>query len=126
MAKRTNRSGSLEKHGGYWLARWMVDGKRYTRSTGCKVAGGKSARKAAEAKLKEFDHDYTLKDEKLILEKQVARLEGVEKEIEQSEAARRAVKKPVSVGGAGSTQQKKQGKSNGGTFTGDANVDTDF
>lgn len=51
---------------------------------------------------------------------------GVVKEIEQSEAARRAVKKPVSVGGAGSTQQKKQGKSNGGTFTGDANVDTDF
>ena len=91
MAKRTNRSGSLEKHGGYWLARWMVDGKRYTRSTGCKVSGGKSARKAAEAKLKEFTHDYTLKDEKLILEKQVARLEGVEKEIEQEEAKKPAL-----------------------------------
>ena len=90
MAKRTNRSGSLEKHGGYWLARWMVDGKRYTRSTGCKVSGGKSAKKAAEAKLKEFTHDYTLKDEKLILEKQVARLEGVEEEIEQEEAKKPA------------------------------------
>ena len=40
MAKRTNRSGSLEKHGGYWLVRWMVDDKRYTRSTGCMVSGG--------------------------------------------------------------------------------------
>ena len=51
---------------------------------------------------------------------------AVEKEIEKAEAARRAVKKPVSVGGAGSTQQKKPGQSNGGTFTGDSNVDTDF
>ena len=51
---------------------------------------------------------------------------GVEKEIEKAEAARRAVKKPVSVGGAGSIQQKRSGQSNGGTFTGDSNVDTDF
>ena len=52
--------------------------------------------------------------------------EYLEKEIEKAEAARRAVKKPVSVGGAGSTQQKKPGQSKGGTFTGDSNVDTDF
>lgn len=51
---------------------------------------------------------------------------AVEKEIEKAEAARRAVKKPISVGGAGSTQQKKPGQSKGGTFTGDSNVDTDF
>ena len=51
---------------------------------------------------------------------------AVEKEIEKAEAARRAVKKPVSVGGAGSIQQKKPGQSKGGTFTGDSNVDTDF
>lgn len=84
--------GTLYKHHGTWLARWVVEGKRYTRSTGCKVGGGKKARKAAEAMLEEFTHDYTLKDEKLILEKQVARLGGVEKEIEQAEAQKPALR----------------------------------
>ena len=92
MAKRTKRSGTLEKRGGYWLARWMVDGKRFSRSTGCKVSGGKTAKKQAEDRLREFTHDYTLKDERLILEKQVARLEGVGKEIEQEEAKKSALR----------------------------------
>ena len=51
---------------------------------------------------------------------------GVEKEIERAEAARRNIKKPVSVGGAGSKRQNNAGQSNGGTFSGDSNVDTDF
>lgn len=51
---------------------------------------------------------------------------GVEKEIEKAEAARRNIKKPVSVGGAGSKRQNNAGQSNGGTFSGDSNVDTDF
>jgi len=84
--------GSLERRGNIWLARWTVGGKRFTRSTGCKVSGGKAARKAAEEKLNEFTHDYTLKDERLILEKQVARLGGVEKEIEQEEAKQPALR----------------------------------
>ena len=92
MAKRTNRSGTLEKRGGYWLARWMVGGKRYSRSTGCKVSGGKAAKKKAEERLREFTHDYALKDERLILEKQVARLEGVGKEIGQEEAKKPALR----------------------------------
>ena len=91
MAKRTNRSGTLEKRGEYWLARWMVDGKRFSRSTGCKVSGGAKARKAAEERLREFTHDYTLKDERLIIEKQVARLEGVRNEIIQEEAKKPAL-----------------------------------
>ena len=84
--------GHLEDHNGTSRATWMVNGKRFTRSTGCKVSGGKAAKKAAEEKLEEFTHDYTLKDEKLILEKQVARLGGVKQEIAQEEAKKPALR----------------------------------
>ena len=50
----------------------------------------------------------------------------VESEVQKAEAARRAARKPASVGGAGSTRQMKPSQSNGGTFTGDSNVNTDF
>jgi len=87
-----NGSGNLEKRGDVWLARWTVGGKRYTRSTGCKVSGGKKSRERAEAMLAEFTDDYRLGDEKRILERQVARLGGVEKEIAAEEAKKPALR----------------------------------
>ena len=78
---RTNGSGTLEKHRGIWLARWTLNGKRFTRSTGEKVSGGKKAREAALKKLATFTACNALKDERRILEMQVARLAGVDKEI---------------------------------------------
>ena len=88
MAKaRKKRSGSLEQRGGIWLARWMIDGKRFTRSTGEKVSGGKKAKQAALKKLDEFTDPYRLKNERQILERQTARLQGIAAEIEQAEDA---------------------------------------
>ena len=82
MAKaRKKRSGSLEKRGGIWLARWMINGKRFTRST------GESDKRKALAKLDEFTDPYRLKDEQRILEKQSARIRGIAAEIEQAEDA---------------------------------------
>ncbi len=82
MAKaRKKRSGSLEKRGGIWLARWMINGKRFTRST------GESDKRKALAKLDEFTDPYRLKDEQRILEKQSARIRGITEEIEQAEDA---------------------------------------
>lgn len=89
---RTNGSGSLEKHGGIWLARWTVGGKRFTRSTGEKVSGGKKAKEAAYKRLKEFTSGYELQDEKRILEIQVAKLSGVDKELAEAEAKKPALR----------------------------------
>lgn len=80
MAKaRKKRSGSLEKRGGIWLARWMIDGKRFTRST------GERDKRKALLKLDEFTDPYRLKDERRILEKQAARIKGIEAEIKEAE-----------------------------------------
>ena len=114
MSRRTNRSGTLEKRGGYWLARWTVDGKRFSRSTGCKISGGKAARKEAEERLREFTHDYILKDERLIIEKQIARLEGVGKEIEQEEAKKPALR--FAEGWAAYVNSQSRPRSGAGTM----------
>ncbi len=45
---RAKGEGSLEKHGKVWRAKWIVNGKTYTRSTGTGV------KRLAEKKLKEF------------------------------------------------------------------------
>lgn len=89
---RKNGSGTLEKRGDIWLARWTVNGKRYTRSTGCKVSGGKKAKEQAERRLDEFTAPYKLGDEKRIIEVQIARLGGVEKEIGAEEAKKPSLK----------------------------------
>lgn len=89
---RRNGAGTLEQRGDIWLARWTRDGKRYTRSTGCKVSGGKKSRQQAEELLAEFTADYRLGDEERILERQVARLGGVKKEIEAEEAKKPALR----------------------------------
>ena len=56
--ERGKGSGTLErKPNGDYLARWTIDGKRFSRSTGTKD------RREAEAKLKEFVAVFQLKDE---------------------------------------------------------------
>lgn len=84
--------GTLERRGNVWLARWIINGKRFTRSTGCRVDGGIKSRKEALERLAEFTNDYALRDEKLTLEKQVARLGGIEREIEAEEAKKPALR----------------------------------
>ena len=88
---RKNGSGTLEKHNGVWRARWVVDGKRFIRSTGEKVSGGKQAYKAALDKLEAFTSGYELKETRKILEIQVAKLSGVDREIEEHEAQKPAL-----------------------------------
>lgn len=56
-AGRAKGSGCLEKHGRTWRATWVVDGKRYTKSTGT------ADRREAEKKLAEFIAPYRLKSE---------------------------------------------------------------
>lgn len=89
---RTNGSGTLEKRGGIWLARWTVGGKRFTRSTGEKISGGKKAKEAAYKKLEEFTSGFDLKDEKRILEVQVAKLSGVDRKLAEEEARKPALR----------------------------------
>ena len=89
---RTNGSGSLEQRGGIWLARWTVGGKRFTRSTGEKVSGGKKAKDAAYKKLAEFTSGFDLKDEKRILEIQVAKLSGIDRKLAEEEAKKPALR----------------------------------
>ncbi len=54
-ASRAKGTGSLERHGLVWRARWIVDGKVVVRSTGT------SNRREAEQKLDEFVAPYRLK-----------------------------------------------------------------
>ena len=89
---RMNGNGTLERRGDIWLARWTVDGKRFTRSTECKVSGGKKAKKEAEKKLREFTLEYRMKDEKLIIEKQMARIAGIETRIAEIDARKPAIR----------------------------------
>ena len=55
-AEPTHIRGSIEKHGRTYRARWMVNGKYYTRSTGA------AHREQAEAKLAKFLETFKLKD----------------------------------------------------------------
>lgn len=56
-ASRGKGTGTLEKHGRVWRARWMVDGKVFCRST------GKSVKRDAEKVLARFIAPYRLKGE---------------------------------------------------------------
>lgn len=96
MAKKRNIRksgiGYLEQRGDIWLARWTVNGKRFTRSTGEKISDGKKAREAAERKLEEFTQGFTLKGETEILQYQMAKLAGVNKDLAESEESKPALK----------------------------------
>ena len=77
--------GTLEKHGRLYRARWMVDGKYYTRSTGT------ADRDEAEAKLAEFIEPFKLKDERDTLSLLAAKVQGVTAELQAYEAAKPAL-----------------------------------
>lgn len=65
---RKKGSGTLQLRGGRWLAIWIVNGKRYTRSTGT------GDRKEAEKKLAEFVKPFQEKTELEIAENLAAKV----------------------------------------------------
>lgn len=77
--------GTIELHGRTYRARWMVDGKYYTRSTGT------ADRDQAEAKLAEFIEPFKLKDEKDTLSLLAAKVQGVTAELKAYEDAKPAL-----------------------------------
>ncbi len=83
MAKKSGQrgkgSGTLVKRGKGWCARWMVNGRVFTRTT------GESDRRKAETKLAEFTAPFRLGSEEKTLETVAARLGGVKAEIQKYE-----------------------------------------
>ena len=77
--------GTIELHGRTYRARWMVDGKYYTRSTGT------ADREEAEAKLAEFLEPFKLKDEKDTLAVLAKKVEGINAELREIEEAKPAL-----------------------------------
>lgn len=77
---RANGSGTLvKKANGLYLARWIVDGKTYTKSTGT------HNRREAELKLEEYTAPFRLGSEKRTLETFSKRIEGVSAELREWE-----------------------------------------
>lgn len=72
--------GTIEKHGKFFRARWMVDGKLYLRSTGTD-----DPEKAAQ-KLDEFLEPFRLRDKANALAVVRAQMEAVAEEIKEVEA----------------------------------------
>ena len=77
--------GTIELHGRTYRARWMVDGKYYTRSTGT------ADREQAETKLAEFLEPFKLRDEKDTLALLAKKVEGVTAELREIEDAQPAM-----------------------------------
>lgn len=75
--KRASGTGWLERKGTKYLARWMVDGKRYSRATGT------SDRRTAERMLDEWTRPFRLKTEADRYEFFAAKAGGVKREIEK-------------------------------------------
>ncbi len=69
--ERRKGAGTLEKRGRVYIARWTVDGKRFSQSTGT------ADRREAEAKLAEFVAPFQLKDRAERLEAFTGKLRGV-------------------------------------------------
>ena len=84
-AGRANGHGSLERRGKIWLARWMVDGKRFTRSTGT------SDRREAEKILAEIVKPFQAKDDAERLENLAVKIEGRKAEIRRYEDSKPAL-----------------------------------
>ena len=80
--ERSKGTGTLEKRGRVYIARWTVDGRRYSQSTGT------SDRREAEAKLAEFVAPFQLKDKAERLEAFAGKLEGVEGRLKELEEAK--------------------------------------
>lgn len=75
--KRTSGTGWLERKGTKYLARWMVDGKRFSRATGT------SDRRTAERMLDEWTRPFRLKTEADRYDFFAAKAGGVKREIER-------------------------------------------
>jgi len=84
-AEQSRLKGTIELHGRTYRARWMVDGKYYTRSTGT------ADRDEAETKLAEFLEPFNLKDEKDTLALLAKKVEGVTAELRDYEDAKPAL-----------------------------------
>ena len=79
---RRKGAGTLEKRpDGVYRARWTVDGKTFTRTTGT------TDRREAEKRLAEFVAPFNLKDEAATLEGLAAKVAGVRAEIKRREDA---------------------------------------
>ena len=87
---RANGYGTLAKTtSGLYIARWMVDGKLFTKSTGT------HSRREAEAKLEEFTAPFRLGGEKRTLETFSKRIEGVAAELREWENKKPALSIPA-------------------------------
>lgn len=75
--KRTSGTGWLERKGTKYLARWMVNGKRFSRATGT------SDRRTAERMLDEWTRPFRLKTEADRYDYFAAKAGGVKREIER-------------------------------------------
>lgn len=82
---RANGQGTLERKGKVWLARWIVNGKRFSRSTGT------GDRREAEKILAEIVAPFVAKDDAERLENISARLEGRRAEIRRYEDSKPAL-----------------------------------
>jgi len=83
-AERRKGAGTLEKRGKVYIARWVVNGERHTKSTGC------STIEEAEKKLAEFTDPYRTKDKIKILRELTAQLDDAkahEQELEDAQPA---------------------------------------
>ena len=72
---RAHGFGSLEKRGKMYVARWMVNGKRFTRSTGEHEIG------KAREKLEEFTRPYRIGNEIEALQAHEVKIKGREAEL---------------------------------------------
>ena len=84
-ACRAKGAGTVYLDGRLWRARWVVDGKVYTRAT------GEKDKRAALVKLKEFVHPYQAKTDAARMEGAIAQLGGKRAEIQKWEDAQPAL-----------------------------------
>lgn len=76
---RAHGTGTLVKRGKYFMARWVVDGKVYTRTTKCKT------KREAEKKLEEFTKPFREKSDIEVLENLAAKVRVVEAQRAEAE-----------------------------------------
>ena len=75
---RANGQGTLVLRGKYYMAKWTVDGKTYTRTTKC------TSRREAEKKLAEFTKPFQEKREIEVLENLAAKVRVAETSVSSS------------------------------------------
>ncbi len=84
-AARAKGAGTVYRDGKLYRARWVVNGRVYTRAT------GEKDKRAALAKLKEYVRPYQAKTEAARMEGAIAQLSGKRKEIQKWEDAQPAL-----------------------------------